>query len=314
LWRSATGQDVSLANPADLSWLGFSYLAFRLIHTLRDRQAGILPPLSLRDFSTYVLFFPAYVAGPIDRAERFAADLQAMPAIPGLDPGRIFTGSRRLFAGLVKKFVLADTLAIGLSLSSATLGQAQAPAGLWLLLYGYAFRLYFDFSGYTDIAVGLAILYGVRLPENFARPYWQSNITAFWQSWHITLSRWARFYVFTPLSRWLLRREPRPSAWLTVLAAHLATMVVIGLWHGFTLNFFFWGLWHALALFGHKVWSDRTRRWYSGLSQRPYRRFAWTLGGWFLTFHYVALSWVWFALPTPVEAGRAYLRLFGFGW
>ena len=314
-WRSLTGQNVALAAPTDLVWLGFSYVAFRIIHTLRDRQTGILPDLSLRAYLSYILFAPAIVAGPIDRAERFTADYQALPALNGLDPARWGLGLWRVGEGLFKKFVLADLLAGGLSLTPALAESAQNPAALWLLLFGYGLRLYLDFGGYTDIAIGLGILFGIRLPENFDRPYTRTNITAFWRSWHITLSNWARFYVFTPLSRGLLRRRrPGASPLLTpttiVLTSHLATMLVIGLWHGITWNFFIWGVWHAVALFAHKQWSDRTRVWYRGLQTRPWIRRTVAVVFWMLTLLYVMLGWVWFLMPTPQLALQTFAKLF----
>lgn len=310
--RAQTGQDVTLAGPIDLGWLGFSYVAFRLLHMLRDRQTGKLPALSLREHLTYVIFFPAYTAGPIDRAERFVKDDRALPETPLLTAPRIALGGGRIALGLFKKFVIADSLAL-LALNAANAEQATSTFGLWLMLYTYAFRLYFDFSGYTDIALGVGILYGVTLPENFDRPYLKPNLTAFWQSWHITLGNWARFYVFSPFSRWLLTRPRKPSPLMIVLLAQLATMIVIGLWHGFTLTFLLWGIWHALGLFAHKVWTDRTRKWYAGLKDRPRRKQAWTIAGMLLTFHFVLLGWVWFALPDAGLAARTFLRLFGLG-
>ena len=313
VWRSAAGHDVSQAGIGDLAWLGFSYVAFRLIHTLRDRQTGILPDLSLREYVIYVLFTPAYIAGPIDRAERFLGDLQALPRMAGLDGARFAAGGQRILAGMFKKFVIADGLAQGMSLTPLNATQATSTAGLWLLLYGYAFRLFFDFSGYSDIAIGLGMLFGIRLPENFNRPYFSTTISNFWQRWHITLSDWVRFYVFSPLSRSLLRRKPRPSLTLIVLVSQLATMIVIGLWHGITVNFFIWGVWHGLALFAHKQWSDRTRKWYRGLQEKPWQKRAWTFFTWFLTFQYVVLGWVWFLMPTPRLALQTFAKLFGAG-
>jgi alginate O-acetyltransferase complex protein AlgI len=312
-WRGLTGQDTTLASPLDLTWLGFSFVAFRLIHTLRDRQAGILPALSLREYLTYVLFFASFTAGPIDRAERFQAGYRALPEMAGLDGGRWGQGLWRILQGLFKKFVLADLLAQGLSLTASHVTQANSSLALWPLLYGYALRLFFDFAGYTDIAIGIGQLFGMRLPENFKRPYLRNNITAFWQSWHATLSSWARFYIFTPLSRWLLKRSWRPPAVFIVLSAQLATMIVIGLWHGITLNYFIWGVWHGLGLFVHKQWSDRTRKWYRGLNARPNRRRAWHVAGWFLTFHYVTLGWVWFAMPSLDLSLQAFGKLLGIG-
>lgn len=314
LWRGLTSQDTSLGSMADLNWLGFSYVAFRLIHTLRDRQTGILPAMSLREYITYLIFFPAYTAGPIDRAERFANDLRALPGMTGLDAARFTDGLTRIVMGLFKKFVIADSLAQGMSLNAINAAQVHSTLWLWMLLYGYALRLYFDFAGYSDIAIGLGILFGIRLPENFDRPYLKTTITAFWQSWHMTLSNWARFYVFSPLSRWLLTRPRKPSLTLIVLSTQIATMMVIGLWHGMTANFVIWGLWHGVALFVHKQWSDRTRKWYRGLNDRPWRKRVWVALTWFATFQYVVIGWVWFALPGIAPATQILARLFGMGW
>lgn len=313
LWRGGTGQDTTLATFIDLTWLGFSYVAFRLIHTLRDRQTGLLPALTLREYVTYIIFAPAYTAGPIDRAERFAEDLRALPEKAGLDGARFTEGFTRIAIGAFKKFVIADSLALGVALNPTNAGQVESALGMWLLLYGYALRLYFDFSGYTDIAIGIGILLGIKLPENFNRPYLRSNITVFWQSWHATLSAWARSYIFSPLSRWLLTRKPKPSPTLIVLLTQTATMVTIGLWHGVSLNFLLWGVWHGIGLFVHKQWSDRTRKWYRELGNNPSRKRAWAFAGWFLTFHYVVLGWVWFALPTVEQSLRVFGGLLGIG-
>ena len=313
-FRSLTGQDTALAAATDLNWLGFSYLAFRLLHTLRDRQSGLLPDLNLREYLTYALFFPAITAGPIDRAERFTPELRALPTLNGPDAARWLDGLTRISTGLFKKFVIADALAQGVALNPVNATQVQSTFWLWVLLYGYAFRLFFDFSGYSDITIGLGKLFGFHLPENFNYPYLQTNLTTFWQSWHITLSDWARFYVFSPLSRWFLRRPVRPSPTTIVLLTQLVTMITIGLWHGVTWNFLIWELWHGLGLFIHKQWSGRTRQWYRRLNDHPWRQRAWTLLAWFLTFHYVIVGWVWFLLPDLTLAGRTFLRLFGLGW
>lgn len=304
--RSWRGQDITLASASDLNWLGFSYVAFRLIHTLRDRQTGLLPELTLREYLIYMIFFPAYTAGPIDRAERFASDLRSLEPITS---ARVVTGTGRILAGLLKKFVIADTLAL-ISLDAITALQATSAAGLWLMLYAYAFRLFFDFSGYSDIAIGVGILYGINLPENFDRPYLKNNIASFWQSWHITLSSWVRNYVFSPFSRGLLRRDSGIPVTLVLLIANLVTMGVIGLWHGISWTFLIWGIWHGLGLFIHKLWSDRTRKWYISLRTRPRLQRVWTASGVILTFHFVLLGWIWFALPNPEIALNVLRRLF----
>ena len=305
--RQFTGQTAGIPSALDLGWLGFSYVAFRLIHTVRDRQSGILPEVNLREYITYVVFFPALIAGPIDRAERFVADLREVSLLKRFDSVRFTEGCTRIGIGIFKKFVIADTLAQGMALDATLAAQAEHRFGLWLLLYGYALRLYFDFAGYTDIAIGIGILFGIKLPENFRHPYTRTSITEFWQSWHITLSDWVRTYVFSPFSRWILRLKPRPPSMLSVLLAQLLTMIVIGLWHGVSVNFLIWGIWHGLGLWVHKQFSDRTRLWYRQLKTRTWQFRAWKAFGWFVTFHFVILGWVWFALP-DFELSLAVLR------
>lgn len=308
--RALAGQSTSLALATDLRWLGFSYLAFRLIHTFRDRQTGRLPVVSLREYMTYAVFFPAYTAGPIDRLDRFIKDLRSpgpcRPAAPDL-----LDGGQRLFVGLFKKFVLADTLAL-VALSPASAGQAQAAGWLWVMLYAYTFQIYLDFSGYTDIAIGLGVLMGIRLPENFNRPYLRPNLGQFWNNWHMTLTLWFRAYFFNPLTR-ALRGGSRPLPVPTViLITQVSTMVLIGLWHGITWSFVAWGLWHGLGLFLQNRWTDfvRSRAWFAGAGPRA----QWGLNALSVltTFHFVALGWVWFALPDVTQAARVMTGLFGF--
>jgi alginate O-acetyltransferase complex protein AlgI len=308
--RNQAGQDVTLASSLDLGWLGFSYVAFRLIHVIRDKQTGILPALTLRQFITYVVFPTAYTAGPIDRAERFLEDLNTLETLKRNDPNRITQAFTRIFIGMFKKFVVADSLAL-FALSPTNFNEANSPLALWMMLYGYALRLFFDFSGYTDIAIGIGMLFGIQLPENFDRPYLKNNITAFWQAWHMSLTNWVRFYIFSPLSRQLLRREPKPPNELIMFICHFSTMAIIGVWHGVTLPFLVWGLWHGLGLWIHKLWSDRTRKWYMGLKNKPRTKQLWTVVGWVLTFHYVVLGWVWFVMPNMDAALQVMIGLFG---
>lgn len=290
----------------DLRWLGFSYVAFRLLHTFFDARSGRLPPVDLAEYVCFVIFFPAFTAGPIDRIERFVADLRAprpLDRAGWLDAGSRFT------LGLFKKFVLADTLAL---LSLDVLAPAVRPAGwLWLLVYLYAFRIFLDFSGYTDVAIGLGLLLGVRLPENFNAPYLKPNLTQFWNAWHMSLTQWFRAYFFNPLVR-RLRSAPRPlPAALIILLGQTSTMLLIGLWHGLTWNYVLWGLWHALGLFVHNRWSERVRL--RGCLVRVPALGQQVLNalGVLLTFHFVALGWVFFALPTPASSFELIGRLFG---
>ena len=295
--------------PFDWQWLGFSYIAFRLMHVLLDYRHGRLKAIRLRDFALYVLFFPAILSGPIDRVEHFVGELNKPVA---LSAERIVDGATRIGLGLFKKFVLADTLAF-MALSPRLIDQSAqgTPWVLWVMVYAYAFRIYFDFAGYTDIAIGIGILAGMTLPENFTSPYTQRNIALFWNNWHITLSMWFRNYFFTPLSRALMTTRIRTRRMLIILIAQVSTMVLIGLWHGVGLNFILWGAWHGLGLWLHRLLTEHTREWDAYVQQHP--RLATTIH-WLsvlATFHFVAIGWVFFALPDLSLIGKAFSRLLG---
>ena len=307
--RGLMGQDSALASTLDLRWLGFSFLAFRLLHVLRDSQHGRLPDYSLDEFVSYALFYPSYPSGPIDRSQRFIQ--QDLRSPDRLTAGQFLSGSQRIVIGLFKKFVLADSLAM-IALNPQNASQTSSTLWIWILLYAYGLRLYFDFSGYTDIAIGLGKYLSIQLPENFASPYAKVNLTAFWNSWHITLAQWFRAYVFNPLTRALRSKPERFPSWLIVLLGQLSMMLLIGLWHGITWNFAVWGLWHAVGLFINNRWSGWIRPRYPDASQNKNLHKIISLGGWFLTFQYVTLGWVWFALPTIPSSLDAFRKLLGF--
>jgi len=291
--RALNQQSVKLATPLDLRWLGFSYIAFRILHTIRDRQSGRLPAVSLQEYVTYVIFFPALTAGPIDRIERFLGDLRNPAALTADDLG---SAGKRLLLGMFKKFAVADGLAL-IALNATNALQVRTAGWGWILLYAYAFQILFDFSGYTDIAIGLGRLLGFKLPENFNSPYLKPNLTQFWNNWHMTLTQWFRAYFFNPLTRALRSGKKHLSIPVIILITQLATMVLIGLWHGITWNFVLWGAWHGVGLFLHNRWSDWTKVRFAALAVGLQR--ALNAGGTLLTFQYVALGWVFFALPNP---------------
>lgn len=301
--RQMAGQDPAIASSRDLAAIGFSYIAFRLIHTLLDRTANRLPAAPLSDYVAYATFFPALIAGPINRSQPFLEDLAN--ADPPSWPAFV-EGGRRILLGVFKKVLLADVFAL-FALDAVRASQSRAGLWAWILLYAYSMRIYFDFSALTDIAIGLGQWMGIRLPENFNRPYAQSSLTAFWNSWHITLAQWIRAYFFNPVTRLLRGRGLIQSTELIVLAGQLSAMLLIGAWHGLTVNFAVWGLWHGVGLFIDSRWREFRRR--SG-QDRPSGRWS-SMAGTLVTFHFVTLGWVWFALPDP-QASLDFLgRLFG---
>jgi D-alanyl-lipoteichoic acid acyltransferase DltB (MBOAT superfamily) len=305
LFRTLSSRPTDGASVLDLRWLGFSYISFRLIHVLRDRQIARFPELTLPEFATYVVFFPSLSAGPIDRAERFAIDLKKDFV---LTREEALLAGQRLVIGLFKKFVVADALAM-IALNNMLATQVRTTGWMWIVLYAYAFQIYFDFSGYTDMAIGMARLVGIKLPENFAAPYTKPNLTQFWNNWHMTLTQWFRSYFFHPFNRWIRGYKIIP-AWLMLLLGQLATMLLIGLWHGVTVNFILWGAWHGLGLFLQNRWSDfaKTRITFSN----PRLGSVMQVGGTLLTFHFVALGWVFFALSEPALSLEVFMKLFGY--
>jgi alginate O-acetyltransferase complex protein AlgI len=306
--RKITGQSVDLANILDLNWIGFSYISFRLLHVLRDYRSGRLPEMGLQDFLLYVFFYPALSSGPIDRIERFRKDLHQDRAVSLWDQWQ--QGSARIVLGLFKKFVLADSLAL-IALNATHINLVQSVSWLWILLYAYSLQIFLDFSGYTDIAIGIGVLSGIRLPENFNHPYLQTDIGAFWNRWHITLAQWFRAYVFNPLTRALRKGSFARYSWFIILIGQMTTMVLIGLWHGVTWNFIVWGAWHGLGLFIHNRWTDfQRRRKIDMLGGKVFLRARALIGG-FLTFNFVSLGWIWFSTPDMQSAWVAFLLLIG---
>jgi D-alanyl-lipoteichoic acid acyltransferase DltB (MBOAT superfamily) len=301
------GRTFDPAMSFNIAWLGYSYIAFRLLHTIRDRQSGVLPAVGLAEYINYVIFFPTFTAGPIDRLERFVKELRE--PLPLKNEDWLFAG-QRLTLGLFKKFFLADLLAL-VSIKDVLVSQTLNGGWLWLTLFAYSFRVYFDFSGYTDIAIGLGRLLGFRLPENFAAPFLRPNLTQFWNSWHITLTQWFRSYFFNPFTRFLrTRKRPLPPV-LTLLLTQSATMLLIGLWHGITWNYALWGLWHGLGLFVQNRWSEFIRLRFPNLGAAPLSRAFFQAGGILLTFIYFSLGIAFFALSTPQLSYETFLKLFG---
>jgi D-alanyl-lipoteichoic acid acyltransferase DltB (MBOAT superfamily) len=251
----------------------------------------------------YLAFFPKLLAGPFVRPSQFLRQVEGPAEFPGR--AAVFSALGRLVLGLFKKVLIADSLGV---LADVAFRAAGRPPGLWPFptplywqgFYLYAFQIYADFSGYTDIARASAALLGFALPENFQQPYLACSPTEFWNRWHMTLTHWFREYLFFPLSRAGLRLTGRrfPQAVQTV--TNLITMLLIGLWHGAAGTYLAWGLWHGLWL--------SIDRW---LNLKPARRWQ----TWLMTvvnFHIVGVGWVLFKADSLAAAGRFLTGLFSF--
>ncbi len=279
--------------------VGISFFSFQGLSYVIDLSRRTLPrPAGLLDFLLFIAFFPKLLAGPLCRPKDLLPQLQAGP------PERIadLSGALGLLAsGLFKKAVLATFLGQALVDDAFLAPENHSAVELWIALYAYSIQLYCDFSGYSDMAQGVAALLGYKLPDNFRAPYAATDLGDFWRRWHITFSTWLREYVYFPLggSRGGLSR--------TCLNL-LVTFTLCGLWHGASWGFVLWGAAHGVMLCLHKLLRDG-RKWLriDGRDPLPY-----LLLCWFVTFHAVVLSRLLFRAPDLSTAQSFAERIFAF--
>ena len=282
--------------PDVLLPLGISFYSFQIVSLAVDTYREDGPVIEgLSHYALYIAFFPQLIAGPILRGRELLPQLSA-----GAQPNskRFRRGAWLLALGVTKKLVLADFLLAPFADSVFEMPGVANARFHWVALYAFAFQIYFDFSGYTDIARGLALWIGFELPENFHEPYLSRNPSEFWRRWHITLSRWLRDYLYIPLGG---NRAGGSRSLLNLML----TMLLGGLWHGAAWNFVIWGGLHGLLLIVHRQWRA------PGPSARPI--------DWrdaphiFLNFNFICLAWVFFRAPSLAEAGQFIAGMLGGG-
>jgi D-alanyl-lipoteichoic acid acyltransferase DltB (MBOAT superfamily) len=300
--------------------VGVSFFTFQAISYVVDVYRHDTAPAPLLDFAVYLSFFPQLVAGPIVRATEFLPELRSQRMPDQVEAGRAAVLIGR---GLFKKVVIADFL--GRAIVDDALGAPGEYGALDVLfgIYGYAVQIYADFSGYTDMAIGIALLLGFRFPQNFDRPYAAVSVQDFWRRWHMTLSRWLRDYLYFPLGG-------NRSGGFNTYRNLLITMALGGLWHGAAGAFVVWGVWQGLGLAGERLIADirgeqdkpldaadvhirELARLHSGLSVDAWRedptspvpytplevRRLWV--GRLVTFHFVCIGWVIFHTGTSAR-------------
>ena len=269
--------------------LGLSYLAFSAIHYAVELRRGRIEQPTLTAFLHFLFFFPTVTAGPIKRWEGFAPLPES-----GWDSARI--GGLRVAGGLVKLLVLAPPCR-NLVVSMLEQGIWTGPKA-WSVLYAASFWIYFDFSGYSDVAIGVSRVLGYRVPENFNWPFLKTNLQDFWRAWHMSLTNWLVQYVYIPLGG-------NRGGFARQLLNVSVVMLAIGLWHGFSLRFVSWAVFHAVGLIVFYLW----RR------VRPRRENPTVLGqvaAGLLTFHFVAVGFLFVFADVPTVA-RIVLALVGLG-
>jgi len=283
LLTSSNVELLHLALPLAISFFTFQQIAY-LVDSYRQetREYDFL------NYAVFVTFFPQLIAGPIvhhsEMMPQFSNTKNMVKNYHNIAMG-LFIFS----IGLFKKVVIADIFAIWATTgfdTETTLNIYEA----WATSLSYTFQLYFDFSGYTDMAIGLALLFNIKLPINFNSPYKATNIQEFWRRWHITLSRFLKDYIYIPLG------GNRKGEFRTY-ANLLATFIIGGIWHGAGWTFVFWGFLHGLALVIHRAWSKLGFK-------------IWTWLAWFITFNFINIAWVFFRAKEWKDAIRILESMF----
>jgi alginate O-acetyltransferase complex protein AlgI len=262
--------------------LGISFFTFQKIALLVDAYRGKVKSLDLLDYSLFVVFFPQLIAGPI---VHYSETMPQFHARPKVTASLFALGSAMLTIGLAKKVLLADNLAHFATpvFSAAASGTHLSFALAWSGALAYALQLYYDFSGYTDMAIGAALMFGIRLPVNFNSPYKATSVIEFWHRWHMTLARFLRDYLYIPLGG---NRKGPVRRYLNLFI----TMVLGGLWHGAAWTFVFWGALHGAYLIVNHAWRGVAKLIGADALGSPIVRTA----GWALTFFAVVAAWVLF--------------------
>ena len=260
--------------------VGISFYTFQTMSYTIDVYRGVIRPVDrFLDFALYVAFFPQLVAGPIVRAREL---LPQLAEVPRWSSRRFYGGAQQMLRGTVKKMILADRLGEAVDVVFAG-PDLYSGVTIGIAVLAYAGQIYYDFAGYTDIAIGSAKMLGYRFPINFRHPYLATSMAEFWHRWHMTLSRWLRDYVYISLG------GSRTSA-LATYRNLMITMTLGGLWHGAAWTFVLWGVWHGLALSVQRFARDR-------FTIRPPRPL-----GWIVTMTVVLIGWVLFRSANLAEA------------
>lgn len=296
------GLSTPVGAPGWMHWalpLGISFYTFHMLSAMFDAYRGVWAKrVSLARWCLYVTFFPHLIAGPILRPGQL---IDQLGELSPLSANNFRLGGTIFVAGLVKKALLADNLApIADAAFNNHAGLDQL--GAWVGTLAFAFQIYFDFSGYSEMAIGLALLFGVALPRNFLYPYISRNPTEFWRRWHITLSQWLRDYLYIALG------GNRLGAMRTHINL-LTTMLLGGLWHGANWTFVVWGALHGTYLIAHRLLGGLLRR--LGIHQGQGIDTALSVLGWPVTFALVLVTWVFFRASSFADAWAVLVAMAG---
>lgn len=278
--------------------LGISFFVFEFIHYLTDVYRGNAPIKNVLRFGLFAAFFPSQIAGPIKRFEDF--DQQARTHTK-FDLAMFEQGLRLIVVGMFKKVAIGDNLAPLVNAGFAN-AAVLSTGDAWLSVLAFSMQIYYDFSGYTDIGRGSAMLLGYRLPENFNMPYLAKSASEFWHRWHMSLSTWLRDYLYIPMG------GSRAGKFFQMRNL-LITMLLGGLWHGASWTYVLWGAFHGLGLIVDHTWQSVSQK--MPIFKRPALVPLWNVASWGTTMLFVMAGWVMFRAKDTVEARAMYQALMG---
>ena len=267
--------------------LGISYLTFRTVQMLLEIHDGVITEISLPETLYFLLFFPAILSGPIDRSRRFHEDLTGIPSREEYLE-LLGEGLWKISLGILYKFGIGAGFYVFIRwIVGRYIGGI---AGEVVYMYAYGGYIFFDFAGYSLMAVGTSYILGVRIPDNFDKPFLAEDMKDFWNRWHITLSHWFRDYLFTRFMMAALKKKWFKSKLTAASLAFLINMGVMGLWHGFTWYYLAYGLYHGALLALTEIWQKKSR------FHKAHKKDTWyRLLCWFVTFHLVMAGFYLFS-------------------
>lgn len=269
-------------------FLGISYVSFRTIEMIMDIRDGLIKSVSVAEFLRFVLFFPTISSGPIDRYSRFKKDQAVVPTRKEYKE-LLYLGLNKIFLGFLYKYIIGYLVHEYWMGSSMMNGDSLF--SIWMYMYAYSMYLFFDFAGYSQFAIGLSYLMGIRTPENFNKPFLSRNIKDFWNRWHMSLSFWFRDFIYMRFVYTMIKKKRLKNRYLISDLGLALNFMIMGFWHGFLLQYIIYGIYHAVVFISfnrfeqfnkkHSIWS-KDNRWVHALSV-------------LITFHVICFSFLIFS-------------------
>lgn len=277
----------------EMSWfqfVGISYLTFRIVQIIIELYDGVIETIGVADFTAFLIFFPTFSCGPIDRSRRFCGDFnQTYTRKEYLE---LFgTGLYKFMLGLLYKFVLAEIwYQIMVMIPDELELTSQKILSMVGYAYCYGFYMFFDFAGYSLMAIGTAYMLGIKVPENFKKPFISTDMKDFWARWHISLSEWFRDFVFSRFIMLSMKHKWFKTRLTGASVGFIVNMLVMGFWHGLTIHYILYGLYHGVLLAGTEIYQKKSK------FHKKYKKVGWyRFASWFITLNFVMFGFLIFS-------------------